>query len=209
MIIATISAITKISLLNIYHKNISFIVNNVINDWWIINDDNCRTVMRRYSSLNRILFYGILTPLLLYTLKFTIDRIPHTVLTNENTTVYVRTTPISSECWNLADIPTVFYIIRFACRTFEFVIYNIVSCGIDLYFFVLAMHICGQMEISNMNIQNFLVANNGRFERDKFYKLIDRQKYMLGLMDELRESFNYITLTVLLISGIHLNIMSI
>ncbi|XP_057323505.1 odorant receptor 63a-like isoform X1 [Microplitis mediator] len=209
MIFGTISAITKISLLNIYHKNISFIVKNVINDWRIINDDNCKTIMRQYSSLNRALFYGILTPLLLYTLKFTIDRIPHTILTNDNTTVYVRTTPISSECWNLADIPTVFYIIRFACRTFEFVIYNIVSCGIDLYFLVLAKHICGQMEISNMNIQNFLVANDGRFERDKFYKLIDRQKYMLGLMDKLRESFNYITLAVLLISGIHLNIMII
>ncbi|KAG8040470.1 hypothetical protein G9C98_002466, partial [Cotesia typhae] len=207
MIFGIVSAIIKISLLNLNHKNILFIVKNVINDWHTIKDNESRKIMRQYSSLNNILFYGILTPLMLYTTKFIIESIPYTVLTDDNTTVYIRTTPMSSDCWNLADIPIVIYLIRFACRTFEFVIYNIVSCGIDLYFLVLASHISGQVKISNMKIENFLVDNNKVFERNNFYKIIYRQRYVLILMDKLRESFNYITLTVLIISGIHLNIM--
>lgn len=208
MIFGTVSAVIKISLLNLNHKNILFIVRNVINDWQTIKDIESRKIMRQYSSLNSILFYGILTPLMLYTTKFIIESIPHSVLTDDNTTVYVRTTPMSSDCWNLADIPIVIYLIRFACRTFEFVIYNIVSCGIDLYFLVLASHISGQVKISNMKIENFLADNKKVFERNNFYKIIYRQKYVLILMDKLRESFNYITLAVLIISGIHLNIMS-
>ncbi|CAD6223126.1 GSCOCT00014066001.2-RA-CDS, partial [Cotesia congregata] len=168
----TVAALIKISLLNVNHKNILYIVLNVVDDWWKVEDEKSKNIMRENSSWNGILFYGILTPLLLYTSKFVIESIPHTFITDDNTTIYVRTTPMSSDCWNLADIPTVIYLIRFACRTVEFIIYNITSCGIDLYFLVLASHICGQIEINNMNIKNFFVDRKGVFERDYFYKII-------------------------------------
>ncbi|KAH0540386.1 hypothetical protein KQX54_016780 [Cotesia glomerata] len=204
----TVAALIKISLLNVNHKNILYIVLNVVDDWWKVEDEKSKNIMRENSSWNGMLFYGILTPLLLYTSKFVIESIPHTIITDDNATIYVRTTPMSSDCWNLADIPTVIYLIRFACRTVEFIVYNITSCGIDLYFLVLASHICGQIEINNMNIKNFFVDRKGVFKRDYFYKIIYRQKHLLDMMDKLRESFNYTTLAVLIISGIHLNIMS-
>ncbi|CAD6216061.1 GSCOCT00013830001.3-RA-CDS, partial [Cotesia congregata] len=208
MIFGVISGIIKIILLNLSRDSTSFILKNIIDDWWIIKEKKSKFIMKKYASLNRMLFYGLLTPFLMYTVKLTLEKIPHTVLI-DNTTVLLRTIPISSECWNFSDTPTIIYIIRFVWRTFEFMIYNIVSCGIDLYFFVIAMHICGQMEISNMNIRDFMEIHNGVFKSEKFYAVINRQKNLLDMMDLLRESFNYVILAVSLIAAVHLNVIVI
>ncbi|XP_057323507.1 odorant receptor 63a-like isoform X1 [Microplitis mediator] len=208
LIFAAVSGHIKILFLHIYNDNIKFIVTNFINDWSVIEDEKSRKIMRQYSSLNRILFVCILTSMFCYQLKLTIEGLPQKIII-DNITVIERLLPLSAKCWDFSDTPIVIYAFRFGCRIFEFIIYNITSCGIDLYFFILAMHFCGQMEITNSNLKNFKTITNGVFDNKKFYGIIIRQKYLFDLMNLLRESFNYTILTVLLISGIHLNIMII
>lgn len=207
IIFAAVSGHIKILFLHIYNDNIKFIVTSFINDWWTIKNEKCKKIMHEYSSLNRVLFFSILTSMFCYTSKLTIDGLPKTISVG-NVTVVERLLPLSAKCWDFSDTNIVIYAFQFACRIFEFIIYNITSCGIDLYFFILAMHICGQFEITNLDFQNFMAVSNGKFEKTKFYKIVIRQKNLIDLMHMLHKSFTYIMLTVLLISGIHLNIIS-
>ncbi|XP_057323508.1 uncharacterized protein LOC130666490 isoform X2 [Microplitis mediator] len=159
LIFAAVSGHIKILFLHIYNDNIKFIVTNFINDWSVIEDEKSRKIMRQYSSLNRILFVCILTSMFCYQLKLTIEGLPQKIII-DNITVIERLLPLSAKCWDFSDTPIVIYAFRFGCRIFEFIIYNITSCGIDLYFFILAMHFCGQMEITNSNLKNFKTITN-------------------------------------------------
>lgn len=184
----------------------TIIIDNIINDWWDAKDNAyLKAIMHKYSSLNRILFYMILTPLLLYIFKISSERIPYTTMI-DNITVLIRTTPVSSECWNYADAPIIIYITRFVSRIIECCIYNIASGGVDLYFFVIAMHICGQVEIISSRFQKFHL-NNQIFDRNKLLIIINRQKCLLELIDCLLGAFEFLMLVVLLSSTIQLNVI--
>ncbi|CAG5085423.1 Protein of unknown function [Cotesia congregata] len=101
-----------------------------------------------------------------------------------------------------ADTSVIIYII-------ECCIYNIASGGIDFYFLVIVMHICGQVEILASSFRQ-LINNkkNPKLDRKKFIIIIERKKYLLNLIDCLqRISFEFLILVVSLASTIQLNVV--
>lgn len=177
-------------------------------DWQKAKNNNYqKTIMLKYSSLNRVLFYMVLTPLMFYIVKISSERIPYTTIIN-NVTVLIRTTPVSSECWSYADTPLIIYIIRFICRIIECCIYNIASGGVDLYFFVIVMHICGQVEILASSFRQLInEKNNKKLNKKEFIIIIKRKKYLLNLINCLQKSFEFLIFVVLLASTIQLNVI--
>ncbi|XP_057334360.1 odorant receptor 4-like [Microplitis mediator] len=206
-LITSVTSVAKIVILNINRKNLSTIITNAVDDWEKTNDVNLKKIMNRYALINRTLLYMMLSPALLYVIKVTSDRIPYTLII-DNVTVLIRTTPLSSECSNYADAHIIIYIVRFSFRVAECFIYNLTCTGLDSFFFLLAMHLCSQLEILNIYFRQLIIDEAGVFMKDKFCKLIARQQHLYYLLNILDDSFNLMILIVLISDFFYLSIMA-
>ncbi|XP_008560592.1 uncharacterized protein LOC103580566 [Microplitis demolitor] len=92
-LLASVTSIGKIIILNLNTKNLSTIITSAVDDWEKTNDVNLRKIMNRYALINRTLLYMMLSPALLYVIKVTSDRIPYTLII-DNVTVLIPFTSL-------------------------------------------------------------------------------------------------------------------
>ena len=90
----------------------------------------------------------------------------------------------------------------YALQSVQFIYTTIGNCGIDVLFFGLAMHVCGQFEILKNDMTEFGIIGDEIQLRKSLHILIMRHKNLINLSQQLDDSFSGILMVQLFFNSL-------
>ncbi|KAL2737938.1 odorant receptor 9a-like isoform X1 [Vespula squamosa] len=205
MDLSALVTISKLLFTRLNYRHIRSLLSSIIEDLSNLEDSNEREIVMKYTTRGKIVSLSILYLAYASGISFLFKNLPlHYFLSqnidrNETYNVNVTSYFLSTYCvfkdqsgfWRTAIL---------LLQTIEIFVNQTSHCGNDGFFFVLAMHLCGQFEVLRMNFAN--LGTKEDFSRKKIGALVRRHCRLIRLADSLEEAFNMILLIQLLMSGL-------
>ncbi|XP_043268856.1 odorant receptor 22c-like [Venturia canescens] len=209
-------ACAKGIIVRIHQADICSNVISAFKDWCgsaIIENTKYREIMLKHARIGRIVCYSLMGPASGGTLSWIIFALPLPMFTyGTNGTEVMRNFPLQTAC-TLESVTNNFILYWgiFALQVVQLVATCLGNCGNDVFFFGIAMHVCGQFEILRMQISTIAVDNNTdeTVTRKRLVDLAERHSHLVDLVDKLENTFHLIILAQLLMSALLICIMGV
>uniref|UniRef100_A0A6V7K9K3 Odorant receptor n=1 Tax=Bracon brevicornis TaxID=1563983 RepID=A0A6V7K9K3_9HYME len=210
-VLSVFSLLACIKGLIVHHhiKKMRHNLTSAIEDWWSCSDkDQNRAVMMQYARIGRLVCFSLMIPASGGTLSWIILAMPLPIFAPENSTGPIRNFPLQTACTLDPLTTSKFYYVIFILQMYQLIATCLGNCGNDVFFFGLAMHTCGQLEILQSNLTEVGVKGEDESRSwDRLKGLIDRHSHLIGLVERLEETFNMIILAQLIMSAVLICIM--
>lgn len=201
-----IMSIFKITVLRFYGQNISRIIYSVKNDWTLTKTSKSLKIMRSYARIGIYLFYvqmssafTVVSFLIVANLPFFTSESKNDLIINSEEAIYRRMLPQRTKCLFL-NISTISYVLVYVLQSVQLALIGFINVGVDVFFFSLAMHISGQLEILYKEMSNFEENNNYNVDKRKIVSLCKRHWNLLEDAHVLEKTFSVIIMMQLAIN---------
>ncbi|XP_012534864.1 odorant receptor 22c isoform X2 [Monomorium pharaonis] len=194
MDLSSIVSLSKLLVIRLSWRNTYVLVTSVINDWSMSWDTRQREIMMRYTHIGRVVSLTMLYLGYASGVSFLFMAIPFDSLlpwlnvstTNDNDTV-VTTYFLATYCV-FGSLSTTAYSCVLLLQVAQIFVNATSHCGNDGFFFGLAMHLCGQFEILQMDFAG--IKADEQTCKNKIRMLIGRHCHLIRLADSFEYSFN-------------------
>ena len=206
-------ACAKGIIVRIHQADVYSNVASAVRDWTVpatIEIVKYREIMLSHARIGRIVCFSLMGPASGGTLSWIILALPFSIFDmTPNGTYPIRNFPLQTACTFEALSASFFYHIIFFIQVIQLITTCLGNCGNDVFFFGIAMHICGQFEILK---EQFAAIGTGESENEKTVKirlatLAKRHAHLVDLVGKLENTFNLIILVQLVMSAILICIM--
>lgn len=197
----------KVLLVRFYRKNIAKIINEMNNDWLVTRKENLIDIMKSYAHTGNVVFYaqGISTSIVIFFQVvgnlpiFTSDMQVKFLNDSEEIVIYERMLPQRTKCL-FRNISTTSYVLVYSLQSIQLICTALGNVGTDVFFFSLAMHVSGQLEILKQELEDFEGTDNSIANKLRIVTLSKRHKKLLDEAESLERTFNLILLVQLVIN---------
>ena len=205
----TVAAL-KVLLFRFYRKNLADIIISATKDWCSSINPKFLGIMKGYESLGNTVFYAqaITNFVQLFFLMLgnlpTLAKSVRNNSTNTSNDIYdERVFLLGTKCL-LGNYSTTTYLLIYILQLFQCYSTAFGNIGIDVFFFTLAMHICGQLEILYHEMSDFTLENNWKATKLRIVAFIKRHQHLLKEAQMLETTFSLAILiqVVINITGI-------
>ncbi|XP_011645681.1 odorant receptor 22c-like [Pogonomyrmex barbatus] len=205
MDLSSVVSLSKLLVIRFTWRHTYVLVTSLIDDWSISRDSRQREIMMRYTHVGRIvsltiLYLGYASGVSFLFMAVPFDRlIPWLNMTktmNDNDTM-VSTYFLATYCV-FGSLPMTVHICVLLLQVAQIFVNATSHCGNDGFFFGLAMHLCGQFEVLQMDFARIEVEE--RACKRKIRMLINRHSHLISLADSFEYAFNMAIFAQLLMS---------
>lgn len=194
MDLSSVVSLSKLLVVRLTWKHSYVLVNSLIDDWSVSRDEKQREVMLRYTNVGRIVSVTMLYLGYASGVSFLFMALPFDVLLPwlnitklEHNGTTVPTYFLATYCV-FGHLPTITHGCILLLQMAQIFVNATSHCGNDGFFFGLAMHLCGQFEVLEMDFADIEVEKHA-CDR-KMGMLIIRHCHLIRLADSLEYAFN-------------------
>uniref|UniRef100_A0A6V7JW81 Odorant receptor n=1 Tax=Bracon brevicornis TaxID=1563983 RepID=A0A6V7JW81_9HYME len=196
-------AIVKIIFPRLYWKNMKVILESAIDDWSRDIDNNDRKTMMKWVAIGRFFFILEISSLCVFLSYATVSHFPLAIFlqdTLDNVTVVLdRTLPWGSGCWLPPTISNPLFILAYVTTCIQQIIGSLSNMGFDVSVFIIMSHMCGQLEILDvdLDITETDPMDLGQITKEPkqaYRTFIDRHNHLLKLCELFEETFSSVIL---------------
>ncbi|XP_018397705.1 PREDICTED: odorant receptor 22c-like [Cyphomyrmex costatus] len=199
MDLSSVVSLSKLLVIRFTWKHTYILVTSIIDDWSMSRDIQQREVMMRYTHVGRVVSLTILYLGYASGFSFLFMAVPFDNLipwlnvskTNDNDTM-VTTYFLATYCV-FGSLSTITYTCVLLLQAAQIFVNATSHCGNDGFFFGLAMHLCGQFEVLQMDFAGIEVEKDNC--KKKIRMLIVRHSHLIRLADSFEYAFNIAILT--------------
>lgn len=201
----------KVILIRFYRKNVSQIISLANNDWSTIKEPSLLNIMKIYASNGNFVYKAELIFIFTELLLLFVGSLPlnyqNNSIVNSTEILIDRPLPQGTKCL-FVNLSTTMYILIYILQMIQFISTCIGNIGIDVFFFLLVMHLCGQLEIlcekiCNIREENFIPI------KSQIVILIERHKNLLRKAVDLEETYSLIIMLQLAVNVSSLSLLGI
>ncbi|XP_018059934.1 PREDICTED: uncharacterized protein LOC108694787 [Atta colombica] len=199
MDLSSVVSLSKLLVIRFTWKHTYILVTSIIDDWSMSRNKQQREVMMRYTHIGRVVSLTILYLGYASGVSFLFMAVPFDSLipwlnvskANDNDTM-VTTYFLATYCV-FGSLPTITYSCVLLLQAAQIFVNATSHCGNDGFFFGLAMHLCGQFEVLQMDFAGIEVEKQNC--KRKIRMLIIRHCHLIRLADNFEYAFNMAILT--------------
>ena len=181
------------------------IITSVNEDWFSLRRQKFFGIMKSYANRGNFVFYCQLLNIfsavyfiIIYNWPSLTPTIIYSNWNNSDAIVFKRMFPLRTKCLFENISPTA-YIFIYIVQILQLFSLAFGNAGIDIFFFSLAMHICGQLEILNQEVAE-IGDGDLKITKLKIIALGKRYQHLLEDAKNLEKTFSAIILVQLLIN---------
>lgn len=212
LISCSILVILKVTILYGCSSMLLEVIDSAVEDWSNVKSPNARNIMKKHAKLGRfvVLFelgsgYVTNIPMIIGSLPFLAPQID---LNGTNSSGQFHPLPLQTTCV-FGDMSNISYAIVFTMQALQLLTTCTANIGIDVYFFGITMHICGQFRLLGQDLENFKSDVDETEQREKLLQIIRRHVKLGRLAQHIEDSFNFIILVQLLANALQMCLMGI
>ena len=199
MDLSSVVSLSKLLVIRFTWKHTYILVTSIIDDWSMSRNKQQREVMMRYTHIGRVVSLTILYLGYASGVSFLFMAVPFDSLipwlnvskANDNDTM-VTTYFLATYCV-FGSLPTITYSCVLLLQAAQIFVTATSHCGNDGFFFGLAMHLCGQFEVLQMDFAGIEMEKQNC--KRKIRMLIIRHCHLIRLADNFEYAFNMAILT--------------
>ncbi|XP_071625486.1 odorant receptor 22c-like [Temnothorax longispinosus] len=196
MDLSSLVSLSKLFVIRLTWRHTYVLVTSVIDDWSVSRDTRQREVMMRYTHVGRIVSLTMLYLGYASGVSFLFNAVSFDSLipwlnvskANDNDNDTVVTTYFLATYCVFGSLPTTTYSCVLLLQVAQIFVNATSHCGNDGFFFGLAMHLCGQFEILQMDFASIEVEE--RTCKKRIRMLIGRHCHLIRLTDSFEYAFN-------------------
>lgn len=204
MDLSSVVSLSKLVVVRLTWRYTYILVTSLIDDWSVSRDKRQQKIMMRYTNLGRIVSLTMLYLGYASGVSFLFMAVPFDSLipwlnvskASDNGTL-VPTYFLATYCV-FGSLSTIAHVCVLLLQMAQIFVNATSHCGNDGFFFGLAMHLCGQFEMLEMDFAD--VGVEARACKTKLRKLIGKHCRLIILADSLEHAFNMAILAQLLMS---------
>lgn len=207
-------ACAKGIIVRVHQEDVYDNVSSAVEDWskpLVTGSARYRDIMTKHARIGRVVCLSLMGPASGGTLSWIIFALPLSVFdySPNGTDQVMRNFPLQTACTFEAVTDSRFYYVIFVLQVIQLITTCLGNCGNDVFFFGIAMHVCGQFEILKEEFSSIGTGDseNEKIVRKKLADLARRHAHLVGLVDKLEDTFNLIILVQLVMSAILICIM--
>lgn len=201
----TIAAL-KVILVRYYRDNIARIITTMNDDWFVTRKEELIKIMRSYARTGNIVFYaqGISTSTVIFfqvvgNLPFFTPGVKLNTTNGTEEIIFERMLPQRTKCLFM-NVSSTSYALVYFLQSIQLICTGLGNVGTDIFFFSLAMHVSGQLEILKQELAEFQGLNNLNENKLRIVTLSKRHQKLLDDVQSLERTFNLIILVQLAIN---------
>lgn len=200
------TGLTKLIFVKLHQKDLRKILLSAINDWSsIVENSSAREIIWKYTHRGKLVCRVQMSLGLLIVASMILDAVPTSEsLLQDNATLTegnIRQIPLRTVCL-FGNMSTSTYWTVFVLQGVQLLNSIAVNMGNDVFFFAIAMHICGQLDALRIICDDFK-ANDEKDRVLKIEKFVRRHSHLLELAQRLENTFTNILLVNLMTDGFH------
>jgi len=193
MDLSSVVSLSKLLVIRLTWRHTYVLVTSIIDDWSMFQNTQQREIMMKYTHVARVVSLTILYLGYASGISFLFMAVPFDSLlpwlniskTNDNGTA---TTYFLATYCVFGSLPMITYSCVLLLQVAQIFVNATSHCGNDGFFFGLAMYLCGQFEILQMDFAGIEVEE--RICKKKIRMLIGRHCYLIRLADSFEYAFN-------------------
>ncbi|KAL0129872.1 hypothetical protein PUN28_001855 [Cardiocondyla obscurior] len=194
MDLSSVVSLSKLFVIRLTWRHTYVLVTSIIDDWSVFRDTRQRDVMTRYRNVGRIVSLTILylgyasgASFLFMALPFD-SLVPWLNISKSSDNETDVTTYFLATYCVFGSSPATTYSCILLLQVAQIFVNATSHCGNDGFFFGLAMHLCGQFELLEMDFAG--IKTDKRTCKKKLQMLIDRHCRLIRLADSFEYAFN-------------------
>ncbi|XP_043275198.1 uncharacterized protein [Venturia canescens] len=235
MVVWSIIALLKVILMRMNRRKMELVIKSAVDDWSMIEDSSAIEIMRKHAKTGRSVFlFQIISDLMaivqmaLVALPFLAalpetrgDHFENSSATNSHNlsdvfspihetkdATSLRTLPVGTGCL-VNNISSISYVLVYIYQVFQLVSTCAGNVGIDVYFFSISMHVCGQFELLRMKFENFGQDSDLRTCHEQVRTFVKRHNHLMELSNNIEDSFNVLILAQLSVNALTMSFLGI
>ncbi|XP_046610956.1 odorant receptor 13a-like isoform X1 [Neodiprion virginianus] len=203
--------IVKLIIMHIHRDSMVSCVNLVVADWDRIQSAEARRTMKRHRSWSKAVFLAAMALLYVSYALYIVLAVTVTATSNcsgSNANGSCKMLPIRANYVVNTDLSPLYEIVV-VLQSVQGMITCTANYGVDTFMFFLTMHVCGQLEILQINLRRFVSADaprpnilDARIFRKKIRILSERHCELVDFSLHIEETLNVIILGLLLFSSV-------
>lgn len=194
MDLSSVVSLSKLLVVRLTWRHTYFLINSLIDDWSVSRDERQREVMLRYTNIGKLvsvtmlyLGYASGTSFLFMAVPFDL-LLPWLNITKPQYNGTTVSTYFLATFCVFGHLPTIAHGCVLLLQMAQIFVNATSHCGNDGFFFGLAMHLCGQFEVLQMDLASIEIEK--RVCHRKMGMLIARHCHLIRLADSLEYAFN-------------------
>ncbi|XP_046828789.1 odorant receptor 9a-like [Vespa crabro] len=204
---SSVIGLIKLIFIKLHQEDLRRIILSALKDWSTFVDRSpAKDIMLKYTYHGKLvcrmqigLGLVIITTMILDALPASELSLLNNITTNDE---IVKRIPLKTMCL-FGNMSTSTYWTVFILQGVQLLDAVILDCGNDVFFFGIAMHICGQFDALKIFCEEFKVEDEEN-RVQKIKEFVERHSHILDLVHRLGNSFNYILLVILMGNGLHI-----
>ncbi|XP_011702833.1 PREDICTED: odorant receptor 22c-like [Wasmannia auropunctata] len=194
MDLSSVVSLSKLLVIRLTWRHSYVLVTSIIDDWSMSRDARQREVMMRYTHVGRVVSLTILYLGYASGVSFLFMAVPFDSLlpwlnaTKASDNDTVATTYFLATYCVFGSLPTITYTCVLLLQVVQIFVNATSHCGNDGFFFGIAMHLCGQFEVLQMDFAG--IEAEERTCKKKIRMLIGRHCHLIRLADSFEYAFN-------------------
>ncbi|XP_018358377.1 PREDICTED: odorant receptor 43a-like [Trachymyrmex cornetzi] len=195
-------SVLKLLSFRIYADNLVRNFSSAINDYFAINTEEKRMIIRRHAFMGRMFCYSIIFFAYLASSIFVLAPM---LTDNNDVQVNVSIKNQASDLpvpltWVLGNfnLSTSLYLLISMVQCILLVLNSTSCCGCDILFLAITLHVCGQIELLKIEFINYGIKNKDI--NDDFSKLASRHHYLIEHVKLLVNVISFVLLVQMLFS---------
>ncbi|KAF7383717.1 hypothetical protein HZH68_014474 [Vespula germanica] len=204
---STFSGLMKLTFIKLHRADLQRIILSALNDWSsIIAISSVKEIMLRYTKRGKLVCRVQMSFALIIISAMILDALPKSELSrSDNDTSsedIVKRIPLRTMCL-FGNMSTSMHWTVFLLQAVQMLNAVFVDTGNDVFFFGIAMHICGQLDSLKIVYNEFKESDEENGVK-KIKEFVDRHSHLLDLAGLLENTYNNILLVILMTSGFHI-----
>ncbi|KAI4488418.1 hypothetical protein M0804_005266 [Polistes exclamans] len=204
---AMITGLTKLVFIKLHQEDLRKIILSAIKDWSsIIDNSSMKKITWKYTNRGLLVCRVQMSLSFLTVVTMIMDALPSSNSFQQNNATFneedIRQVPLRTMClFGNMSIPI--YWTVFSLQGVQLFNSIIVNIGNDVFFFGIAMHVCGQLDALNIFSDEFK-ANNENDRLKKIGEFVRRHLHLLEMAQLIENTYTNILLVNLITGGSHI-----
>ncbi|XP_043681811.1 odorant receptor Or2-like isoform X2 [Vespula pensylvanica] len=200
------TGLTKLIFVKLHQQDLRKILLSAIKDWSsIAKDSSAKEIIWKYTHRGKMVCRVQMSLGLLIIASMIMDAVPTSDFSQQDNITSseenLRQIPLRTMCL-FGNMSMSTYWTVFVLQGVQLLNSIAVNMGNDVFFFAIAMHICGQLDALRIFCDNFK-ANDEKDRVLKIEKFVRRHSHLLELAQRLENTFANILLVNLMTDGLH------
>nr|XP_050865381.1 uncharacterized protein LOC127070880 [Vespula vulgaris] len=200
------TGLTKLIFVKLHQEDLRKILLSAIKDWSsIAKDSSAKEIIWKYTHRGKMVCRVQMSLGLLIIASMIMDAVPTSDFSQQDNITSseenLRQIPLRTTCL-FGNMSTSTYWTVFVLQGVQLLNSIAVNMGNDVFFFAIAMHICGQLDALRIFCDDFK-ANDEKDRVLKIEKFVRRHSHLLELAQRLENTFANILLVNLMTDGLH------